>query len=107
VAKLKPFDFSLFKDGQLRELARQIALELERRRAEARSLGRRGAPLVEGRGPRYRNPQNSAETWTGRGGMPGWVRAALDRGISLEELDIADDRPRQREAGRGPRRERS
>ncbi len=106
MARLKPFDFSLFEDAQLRELARQIAVELERRRSEARSLGRQGASLREGRGPRYRNPQNSAETWTGRGAMPGWVRGALDRGLSLEELEIADDRPRPREARRGGRRER-
>lgn len=97
---LKPFDFSLFGDSELRELARQIAGELEQRSSQARSLGRRAAALVEGKGPRYRNPENSAETWSGKGAMPGWVRQALDRGRSLEELEIADDRPRPREARR-------
>lgn len=104
MAELKPFDFSLFTDAQLRELARGIAVELDRRRGEARRLAPRGAALVEGRGPRYRNPHNSAETWTGRGPMPGWVRRALDRGLSLEELEIADDRPRPREPRRAARR---
>jgi DNA-binding protein H-NS len=101
VDKLKPFDFSLFSDAQLRQLVREIAVELERRRCEARKFGQRSPSLVEGRGPRYRNPENSAETWTGRGAMPGWVRGALDRGHSLEELEIADDRPRPREPRHG------
>ena len=37
---------------------------------------------------KYANPQNSAETWTGRGRKPRWVEAALKSGKSLDDLLI-------------------
>ena len=37
---------------------------------------------------KYRNPDNSAETWTGRGRQPKWVAAALASGKSLDDLKI-------------------
>ena len=38
--------------------------------------------------PKYKNPTNSAETWTGRGRQPLWVVDALKGGKSLENLLI-------------------
>lgn len=38
--------------------------------------------------PKYANPENAAETWTGRGRKPKWVEAALASGKSLEDLAI-------------------
>ena len=38
--------------------------------------------------PKYRNPANSAETWTGRGRQPLWVADAVMGGKSLEDLLI-------------------
>ena len=38
--------------------------------------------------PKYRNPVNSAQTWTGRGRQPVWVADALVGGKSLEDLLI-------------------
>ncbi len=38
--------------------------------------------------PKYRNPANSRETWTGRGRKPAWVVAALDSGKKLQDLAI-------------------
>ena len=38
--------------------------------------------------PKYKNPANSAETWTGRGRQPVWVADALVGGKSLEDLLI-------------------
>lgn len=37
---------------------------------------------------KYANPENAAETWTGRGRKPKWVVAALEAGKSLEDLAI-------------------
>jgi DNA-binding protein H-NS len=39
--------------------------------------------------PKYANPQDPAETWSGRGRKPRWVVAALDSGKSLSDLHIA------------------
>lgn len=39
--------------------------------------------------PKYRNPENPAQTWTGRGRQPSWVAEALKkRGVTKEALLI-------------------
>ncbi len=51
-----------------------------------------GAKLAVRRGgkvaPKYANPQNAEQTWTGRGRRPQWVQAALASGKSLDDLAI-------------------
>jgi DNA-binding protein H-NS len=54
--------------------------------ARAKGVGRggvRGAVL-----PKYRNPENPAETWAGRGLKPRWLSAALKSGGKLEDFRI-------------------
>lgn len=50
------------------------------------------APAAEGSkrpvAPKYRNPGNHLQTWTGRGKQPHWVRDALAAGKNLDELAI-------------------
>ena len=38
--------------------------------------------------PKYRNPEDSSLTWTGRGRRPRWVDECLDNGITLESMAI-------------------
>ena len=38
--------------------------------------------------PKYKNPANGSETWTGRERQPRWVADALTGGKSLEDLLI-------------------
>jgi DNA-binding protein H-NS len=38
--------------------------------------------------PKYRNPENPAETWAGRGLKPRWLVAALDAGKMLEDFSV-------------------
>lgn len=38
--------------------------------------------------PKYRNPQNPDETWTGRGRKPKWVEAYLEGGGELDQILI-------------------
>ena len=87
MSNLKPFDFSLFSDKHLADLEAQLREELKRRRGLAQSYRQ----LAEKGGPAYRNPRNSAETWTGRGRKPSWLREALANGIRLEDLAINQD----------------
>src|SRR3954465_11495982 len=76
---------------------------LEQRRVLESELSKLGrfqggagrAKSVFGRGgargavaPKYRNPDNPAETWAGRGLRPRWVQGKLDQGTPLEELLI-------------------
>ncbi|MEM7408862.1 MAG: H-NS histone family protein [Myxococcota bacterium] len=52
----------------------------------ARFRGRRnGKPKNP---PRYRNPENPTETWTGVGRRPRWVEAQIAAGKALEELSL-------------------
>jgi DNA-binding protein H-NS len=39
--------------------------------------------------PRYRNPANPEQTWTGRGKKPRWLAAEIDNGKQLESFLIA------------------
>lgn len=38
--------------------------------------------------PKYRNPNNPAETWTGRGRMPLWIKTLTDKGAKREKFLI-------------------
>lgn len=38
--------------------------------------------------PKYRNPADASQTWTGRGRKPKWVEAHLAAGGSLAEVEI-------------------
>jgi len=39
--------------------------------------------------PKYVNPHNKADTWSGRGRKPMWFQAALDAGKSADDMLIA------------------
>jgi DNA-binding protein H-NS len=78
-------------------LARKIAEETAKLEAQLRKLEnskgaisaiqpRRAYPKVL---PKYQNPKNPAETWSGRGKQPHWVQAELKTGKKLEHFLIA------------------
>lgn len=50
--------------------------------------GRRGGSKATKSAPKYRNPEDPEQTWTGRGRKPQWVHDALARGIDVSELEI-------------------
>lgn len=37
---------------------------------------------------KYQNPENPAQTWTGRGRKPAWFTAAIAAGKNIEDLEI-------------------
>ena len=43
--------------------------------------------------PKYRNPKEPSETWSGRGKQPRWLAAALNAGHTIEEFVIDDVQP--------------
>jgi DNA-binding protein H-NS len=104
-------DLSKLSFSELRELARGVEGEIKMRREEdkkrirqeirelAASIGmtveevlgygeekkgKRKIPLE----PKYRNPENPEQTWTGKGHRPAWVKEAVARGVRLEELKM-------------------
>src|ERR1700683_4398405 len=50
--------------------------------------------------PKYRNPENAAETWAGRGLKPRWLAAAIKSGKKLEDFAIAGGTGRSKPAMR-------
>ena len=83
-------------------LARKIAEEKVKLEARLRSL--RNSSLENSRNaidpgrlrrpypkvfPKYQNPKDPAEKWSGRGKQPLWVRAELKAGKKLERFLIA------------------
>ena len=60
-------------------------------RAAAITTARAGAASkLKGRKikPKYRNPADRTQTWTGRGLKPKWLQAALAEGKSLSDFAI-------------------
>lgn len=43
--------------------------------------------------PKYRNPANPAETWSGRGKQPRWIAVALKAGHHIDEFLISSFEP--------------
>ncbi len=78
---------------ELLALRDRVEAEIESRRSHDDLALRSRGGMIERDGPRYVNPANSAETWSGRGRQPAWVERALAGGLTLEELEVLDDRP--------------
>lgn len=38
--------------------------------------------------PKYANPDDSTQTWTGKGRQPNWFKAAISSGKSAKDLEI-------------------
>jgi DNA-binding protein H-NS len=83
--------------SEKRELEKRLA-QLQREKEVPRSVStdrsmpeaprqRRKYPRVF---PKYQNPNEPSETWSGRGKQPRWLTAALKTGHSIEEFVIAN-----------------
>jgi DNA-binding protein H-NS len=101
-------DLSAMSLNELKELQKRVARQIEgfeeRKKREAlavveekaRALGFSLNDLVGSAGvkkrkpakPKYANPADKSQTWTGRGRKPRWVEAALKAGKTLEDLAI-------------------
>ena len=93
--------------SELQALARDIEVELRRRGDEERKrvlvqmkdlaasvdmtlddfIAYSSSKKTKGE-PKYQNPVNPRQTWTGRGKRPSWIKAVLEQGGSLEDMLI-------------------
>ena len=92
--------------SELKELLKDIEREIKRRQSAEKAkaaqqvrdimatYGLTSEEVLAGKGsrgsvaPKYANPQNRSETWTGRGRKPLWVAAHLKKGGTLDDLLI-------------------
>lgn len=68
--------------AEMDAIARQHGFTFDQVMAKAPATGRKSVA------PKYANPADKSQTWTGRGRKPKWVVEALDKGKSLEDLSI-------------------
>jgi DNA-binding protein H-NS len=81
---------------ELRRLAREAGYEVTLTKiGEEPGRRGRGRPGKGGSGksrkpvqPKYRNPDDPSETWSGRGRQPKWVQMAIAHDRKLEDLAI-------------------
>ena len=48
----------------------------------------RGAGKVTSAEPKYRNPEDPTQTWTGKGRQPNWFKTAVTNGANPDDLLI-------------------
>jgi DNA-binding protein H-NS len=78
IASRAGYEVSLSKIGQLIQ-------QNSRQRGNTQSVGgNRRAPVL----PKYRNPDNPTESWSGRGHRTRWLEAQLAAGKTLTDLEI-------------------
>lgn len=74
--------------NQFKAMAAQSGLTLEEVLGMEASKKRKGS---EGKvAPKYRDPNDTSQVWTGRGRPPAWVQAHLDHGGNKDDLLIRD-----------------
>ena len=76
---------------QAREAAERAAAEHGFSLAELAATGggrRRAGRPANVHPPKYRNPQNPEQTWSGRGRKPQWVKEAEESGADLSAFQI-------------------
>lgn len=103
-------DLSSYSLGDLYELNEQVLQEIERQKeTEVITIRTKMEALASDLGmtveevlaktymkknnrhishPKYRNPENPEQTWTGRGKRPRWLQQALSQGAALEDFAI-------------------
>ena len=70
--------------AQIKELAASIGCTVEINEGDRPASTRRGSKVA----PKYRNPHNHDQTWTGRGMKPRWLQALVDQGHDITEFHI-------------------
>jgi DNA-binding protein H-NS len=99
----KLIDLDPLTINELEQLAKRVGQEIARKRAAGREwLSQHGTRIVEADAPKYQNPNNAAQTWSGKGKQPQWVEEVLAQGKRLEDLLTDDLRPVSRRS-RGDR----
>jgi DNA-binding protein H-NS len=75
-------------ENQLEELSRKFGgapSDIPQRRPDPNIARRRPYPRVP---QKYCNPEYPAQTWSGRGKQPRWVKTLMANGATLEDLHV-------------------
>lgn len=92
--ELKDLEEEIRRERQKRENARRREAEKKIRELAAAagltveiiSSGRKGRAAPAPRPPKYRNPDDPSQTWSGRGKRPAWFKEAIEKGMKPEDM---------------------
>ena len=98
----RSLDVEALSDQQLEELQHRVEAEVKKRAAKRRRSKEKeiietaklegiDLAILAGRAsdaPKYRDPDNQFNVWSGRGRQPEWVKKALARGLKLDDLKV-------------------
>jgi DNA-binding protein H-NS len=70
--------------NRMEKLASEVDMTPEQVLSYEKKAKTTGKPGV----PRFRNPDNAKQTWTGRGKRPKWYMDALAKGFTPEQMEI-------------------
>lgn len=73
--------------NQLKDLVKKSGFTLEELSGDTKSSSK-DKTIKEAKPPKYRNPDNHEETWSGMGAKKKWLVAMLEKGRTLEEFLI-------------------
>lgn len=120
---MKANDLRLMSVDELWALHEEIISFLERRLAEEKAALERRLRQLKPEGasnvfqharrpyprvlPKYRNPAQPAETWSGRGKQPRWLTALLRTGKKLDDFRIQPPSSRMRRSSSGRKQRRA
>ena len=104
---MQNIDFETMSLDELKSIKRDLDKAItnfdQRRKAEAkrgieakaREYGFSLAELTDAKGskrsavaPKFRNPDNPEQTWSGRGRQPTWYKNAIENGTDPDDLEI-------------------
>ncbi|MBF0383567.1 MAG: H-NS histone family protein [Magnetococcales bacterium] len=74
--------------GQMMELARVAGFDSVQEFADSQETGKRRSLKGTKVPPKYHNPDNHMQTWSGRGRQPGWLNDLIEGGKTLEDCLI-------------------
>jgi len=70
--------------AKMRELAASVGIDFEIIEKPS-PKAHRSSPAA----PKYRNPANPEQTWSGRGKRPKWIREAIDSGADIAAMEVS------------------
>jgi DNA-binding protein H-NS len=83
-------DLSNYNLGELKGLQFDVEKEIKNRQQDEELLAAKASKSRKSgqsnSAAQFRNPEDEAQTWTGRGRKPKWVLDALSNGKSMDDL---------------------
>ena len=78
------------RERERSEIKSKVETMVEKAGFSIEEIFTRGRGAMKGRtvAPKYANPANKSETWTGRGRKPKWLVAKLSKGAKIEQFAI-------------------